>query len=148
MDLLKASIPRIPKRHLYFVAAWVWTFAGGMLLFRGMHLFEASGYNYWSLLAASLVGGLVFYRVLFSGISRKHVARILALPDERPCLFSFFNLRSYLLMGLMIAAGISLRKSGILPARVLAVTYVTMGLPLFLSSFRFYHAGIQFKNKQ
>jgi hypothetical protein len=47
---------------------------------------------------------------------------------------------SYILMSLMITAGISLRKSGILPPLYLSVIYVTMGIPLFFSSFRFYYA--------
>ncbi len=43
-------------------------------------------------------------------------------------------------MALMVTAGITLRKSGIIPPVFLSVIYVTMGIPLFVSSFKFYYA--------
>jgi hypothetical protein len=122
------------------MAALVWTFAGSMLLFRGTLLFTADKYLLWLRLPLSLVAGILFYRQIFSNISVKHTQRIATLKPEKPCLFSFFNVRSYILMTIMITAGISLRKSGILPPVYLSVIYVTMGIPLFISSFRFYHA--------
>ena len=137
----------LPKRYLLFAAAIIWTFAGGMLLFRGMLLFVDSGGYFWPRFIFSLLAGFVFYLVLFSGISRKHTARILELPYEKPCLFSFFNFRSYLLMGIMIAAGITLRKSAIIPRQYLSVFYITMGIPLFISAFRFYYA-VRFRVKE
>jgi hypothetical protein len=134
--------PRIARRYLFIVAALVWTFAGSMLLFRGILLFMEDYYLIWIRLAFSIIAGILFYRLLFSNISRKHTSRIAAMQLDKPCLFSFFNLRSYVLMLLMITAGISLRKSGILPPEYLSVIYVTMGIPLFISSFRFYYAFV------
>jgi hypothetical protein len=132
--------PRIARRYLFIIAALVWTFAGSMLLFRGILLFMDDEYLFWIRLFISIIAGLLFYRLLFSKISQKHTSRIDAMPLEKPCLFSFFNIKSYILMSIMITAGISLRKSGILPPVYLSVIYVTMGIPLFISSFRFYHA--------
>jgi hypothetical protein len=140
MNLLRRLTPRIGRRYLYFVAALVWTFAGSMLLFRGMLLFMDDDYLIWMRLSISIMAGILFYRFLFSKISRKHTVRIAAIEPERPCLFSFFNVRSYILMTLMITAGITLRKSGIIPPVYLSIIYVTMGIPLFISSFRFYYA--------
>ena len=130
--------PRVPKTWLLFIAALVWTIAGGMLLFRGYlyslakpgHLFLRTG--------AWVLGGLAFYAVMFDKISKKHVTRISNLKIEKPCAFSFFNMRSYLLMTIMITAGITLRKSGVMAPQNLALIYVTMGIPLLMSSFRFY----------
>ena len=132
--------PRIARRYLYIVAALAWTFAGSMLLFRGILLFMDDDYLIWIRLSISIIAGILFYRLLFSNISQKHTSRIATMQLEKPCLFSFFNLRSYILMSLMITGGISLRKSGILPPVYLSVIYVTMGIPLFISSFRFYYA--------
>jgi hypothetical protein len=140
MHWIERLTPRIAKRYLYIEAAIVWTFAGSMLLFRGFLLFMDDVYLIWFRLIISMSAGLLFYRLLFSRISKKHSTRITGLPLEKPCFFSFFNVRSYILMTLMITAGISLRKSGILPPVYLSVIYVTMGIPLFISSFRFYHA--------
>jgi hypothetical protein len=140
MRWIQRLTPRIARRYLYIVAALVWTFAGSMLLFRGILLFMDDNYLIWIRLIFSILAGILFYRLLFSKISLKHTRRIAGMQLERPCLFSFFNLRSYILMSLMITAGISLRKSGILPPVYLSVIYVTMGIPLFISSFRFYYA--------
>jgi hypothetical protein len=140
MYRIQQLTPRIGRRYLFIVAAMVWTFAGSMLLFRGVLLFMDDNYLIWFRSGISIIGGILFYRLLFSNISRKHTSRIADMPLERPCLFSFFNFRSYILMTLMITAGITLRKSGILPPLYLSVIYVTMGIPLFISSFRFYYA--------
>lgn len=140
MTFIQRITPRIARRYLYIVAALVWTFAGSMLLFRGILLFLDDEYLLVVRMIFSLTAGILFYRFLFSKISRKHAGRIAAMQMEKPCLFSFFNIRSYILMTLMITMGISLRRSGILPPVYLSVIYVTMGIPLFISSFRFYHA--------
>jgi hypothetical protein len=140
MHLFQHLTPRIGRRYLYMIAALVWTFAGSMLLFRGMLLFMDDDHLFWIRISISTIAGILFYRILFSGISRKHTNRIAAIEPDRPCLFSFFNVRSYILMTLMITAGISLRKSGIISPEYLSIIYVTMGIPLFISSFRFYYA--------
>jgi hypothetical protein len=143
-SFLETCKPGIPKRYLLFVAALMWTFAGGMLLYRGFsslkfdtsrHLFEELG---------SIIGGLIFYVFMFSRISLKHIKRILNLPIDRPCLFSFFNWRSYFLMSIMISCGVTLRLTGIVPLFYLSIFYITMGTPLFLSALRFYYSA--FKN--
>lgn len=140
MQWIQRLTPRIAPRYLYIIAALVWTFAGSMLLFRGILLFMDDDYLIWIRIIISIIAGLLFYRLLFSNISRKHTRRIARIQLQKPCLFSFFNIKSYILMSLMITAGISLRKSGILPPVYLSVIYVTMGIPLFISSFRFYYA--------
>lgn len=133
--------PGVPKRFLLFIAAFIWTMAGGILLARGVRMLLDFRQAEWIRVPASLLGGIVFYYFMFSKISLKHTRRIFLLPQTRPCAFSFFNLRSYILMGLMISMGISLRKFGLVPPEYLSVLYVAMGIPLALSALRFYHSG-------
>ena len=130
--------PRIPKHYLLLVAAIVWTFAGGMLLFRGYSYLMNSPRFVLVKLCSCLLGGLLFFRFLFDRISKKHMLRIENLNRDSPCLFSFFNLKSYLLMVLMISMGITLRKTGAVSTEYLSLLYLTMGIPLLLSSVRFY----------
>ena len=138
--------PYIPKRHLLLVAALFWTFAGSMLLFRGFSILNSnSGLNIFEVLG-SLISGMIFYKFMFSKISLKHINRILNLPTEKPCFLSFFNLRSYFLMTIMITFGITLRLSGIVPIYYLALFYIVMGTPLFMSAIRFYYHFYSFKN--
>ncbi|HZL10194.1 MAG TPA: hypothetical protein VFC65_09365 [Prolixibacteraceae bacterium] len=131
--------PRIPKHYLFLVAALVWTFAGGMLLFRGYSFLIVYPHFLAVKMSGCLISGLIFFKLLFVKISGKHVVRIENLPIDHPCLFSFFNLKSYLMMTVMISSGILLRKTGAISPEYLSLVYVTMGIPLLMSSFRFYY---------
>jgi hypothetical protein len=132
--------PRISKHYLLFIAALVWTFAGGMLEYRGYSYLVAYPHFLVIRIVACILGGTLFFNLLFSKISGKHVARILNLSIERPCVFSFFNWRSYLMMGIMISSGVMLRKTGVISPEYLSLIYITMGIPLLMSSFRFYNS--------
>ena len=139
MKAIKSLNTGVSKRILLFEAALVWTFAGGMLLFRGDLMLEASSCFSWIRILACLGCGLIFFALVFQKISRKHVSRILNLTGERHRFYEFFNPRSYLMMVGMISLGVFLRKSLIVPVSSLSLAYITMGIPLLLSSFRFYH---------
>ena len=94
----------IPKKYLLLVAALFWTFAGCMLLVRG---FATLKFNFRSRLpeeTGSILAGIIFYKFMFSKISLKHINRIQSIKLARPCIFSFFNKRSYILMTIMITA--------------------------------------------
>lgn len=145
MNLLQTLKPSIPRRYLLFVAGIVWTFAGGMLLYKGISLFRIYRDFLWLKITISAIGGGLFYLLLFSKISFKHAWRIINLKHENPCLFAFFNVRSYIMMAVMITSGVLLRKSGIVSPEYLSVLYVTMGIPLFLSALRFYYYEIYYR---
>ena len=110
---LSAFVPRVSKRYLLLVAALVWTFAGGMLLFRGFSTDHSTETNWTLKIVFCLVGGLLFYKVMFDRISSKHVKRIKSMETERPVVFSFFNLKSYIMMFSMITMGVTFRLTGL-----------------------------------
>ncbi len=140
-DLLIRYKPGASRRGLMMLASLVWAFAGGMLLARGYGYDMETTPPHPLLLMAGVVGGILFFRLLFQHISARHIARILTLKPERPCLFSFLSWRSYMLMIIMVGGGIGLRTSGIVPQRDLGALYVAMGLPLLASSARFFYRG-------
>jgi hypothetical protein len=134
--------PSVPKRYLTLIAALTWTLAAVILLSKAITFlnYEEKYLIFYSLL--SLTGGLLFYYFLFSKIATKHIKRLTEFRKERYCVFSFFSIRSYLLMILMITLGIVLRKSALIEVGHLAFLYLMMGVPLLLSAFRFYHEWI------
>lgn len=134
----------VSKRILLFEAAIVWTFAGGILLFRGSLMLDASASFSWFKIIACIGSGLIFFILVFSKISRKHINRITTLPGNHHRFYEFFNSRSYLMMAGMISLGVFLRKTSIVPLASLSLAYITMGIPLLLSSFRFYHRWFYF----
>jgi hypothetical protein len=143
-SILKYLKPGIPKRYLLFVAAVVWTFAGGMLLFRGYGMMVLNPEWIWLKTTLSIAAGILFYAKMFSRISSKHIARIKEMNHERPCFFSFFNWKGYMMMVPMMTLGILLRTTGIVSPIYLSVGYIVMGTPLLLSSFRFYFSGFNY----
>ena len=143
-ELFETLKPKLPRRYLLFIAGAVWTFAGGMLLYKGVGLLSDGVHHLWIKLLLAIVGGILFYLLLFSKISMKHAKRILGLKHEFPCLFSFFNFSSYGLMGVMISGGILMRRAEVISPEYLPLFYITMGIPLFLSAIRFYNYGIRY----
>ena len=139
MNLLKSVNLTVSKRILLFEAALVWTFAGAMLLYRGSSMLEASSGFSWINILMCMCCGLLFFILVFSKISRKHVDRITTLFGDRHLFFEFFNFRSYMMMAGMITMGVLLRTTLIIPLSSLSLAYITMGIPLLFSSFRFYH---------
>lgn len=140
-SFLQIINPSVPKRYLLLVSALIWTFAGGMLLFRGISILRYFNTPNVPEEAGCVIAGILFYVFIFSTISLKHINRILNLPIEQPGIFLFFNKRSYVMMALMISCGISLRMSRIVPIEYLSLFYIAMGTPLIMSALRFYYYG-------
>jgi hypothetical protein len=141
-NILNSFKPGIPKRWLLFLASLVWACAGGILAARGYFLIMEALSPHAPRLELGLVGGVFFFLLLFRRISARHIRRIDGLLPERPCMFSFFNWRSYGMMALMIGLGIVLRKSRLIPTDDLGTFYISMGIPLLFSSVRFAHRGL------
>ncbi len=134
----------MPRRVLIFLAALVWTSAAGILFYRGFSLLEGSGLPLRFVLMIASLAGFIFWWILFARISLRYVLRIFRLKSDKPCIFAFFSVRSYILMLLMIASGVLLRYSGALDPALIGLFYLIMGLPLFLSSVRFWYYGLRY----
>lgn len=139
MNLLTKYKPSVSKHNLLFIAGMAWTIAGGILAGRGLTYLVAHGQYLGWRLAGGLVFGMIFYVLLFAKISRKHIKRIHGLNIPYPCAFSFFNLRGYLMMAIMITGGIMLRRLDVINKEWLYNFYVTMGVPLLVSASRFFY---------
>ena len=138
--VLKKNLkPGIPKRHLLLVATTVWLFAGGFLLFRGIRMLPEMPYL-WLKIPLAILAGLVLFHLLFLRVSLKHITRIRSLEILRPCIFSFFDWKSYLLMVIMITFGVLVRKTGLIDQQWISLFFITMSTPLLLSAVRFFRA--------
>jgi len=145
MNILEKFKPSVNRRILLLVAGCAWTLAGGILISRALLELWSIHHYLWAELLIGIVLGTIFYLVLFARISKKHITRITLITIDNPCFFSFFNFRSYIMMAIMIIAGITLRKLDIINHEILYTFYLTMGIPLLVSAFRFF-AGFK-KNK-
>jgi SanA protein len=145
MSRFKKLKPSVPKRYLLFIAACAWTFAGLMLWARGAKIVIHENFPLeWSI-AIGICWGVLFYLLIFARISLKHSRRIFRIVLEKPCAFSFFSFKSYIMMLVMISAGVFLRLSGAVDLVIIGVFYMIMGFPLALSSLRFWYYGFKYK---
>ena len=135
----KSFKPSVSKQNLLFISGFAWTTAGAILSGRGLNY--VIRYSHLPLLriAMALAFGGLFYVLLFAKISRKHIKRIRGLSIPYPCAFSFFNIRGYLMMTIMISGGILLRNLDIINKDWLYTFYITMGVPLLISASRFFY---------
>lgn len=136
--------PGVSKRYLLFVAAIVWSFAGFKLNSIGFVLFHHIPGIFAFKLAGCIILGTLFFILMFKRLSMKHIIRIINLPSNKPFILFFFNFRSYMLMSVMMTSGILTRKYELIPNEYIAVIYVVMGIPLLLSSIRFYYYGFYY----
>ena len=145
-DFLYRWKPGVRRERLFLIAGGVWALAAGLLLLRGYFFLPNSLVSDGVLGGVSLLLGLGFFHGMFRRIVAKNVQRIHKISHERPCAFSFQSWRSYGLMSLMISLGIAVRLSGLVPPAGLGTVYVTMAVPLGISSVRLFRAG--FGNKK
>jgi len=128
--------PAVTKTVLVFLAGIVWIGVGIMLLILAFTwLSNASLIHMYVYVIAGFVSALVIHHFGFLKIVDKNLERILPM-DEKKCLFAFITWKSYLIIVIMVAMGITLRHSPI-PKQYLAILYSGIGLALILSSIRY-----------
>ena len=140
MDLNKiitAIKPSVSKNWLLVLAGATWT-GVGVLLWSYAYTWLSSPFTSWSIIFGLLgvAVSIIAFRIQFSKIANKNVKRIILLP-EKVCLFSFVEWKGYLIIAVMMTAGILMRNSSI-PKPYLAIVYSSIGGALFLSSFHYY----------
>jgi predicted histidine transporter YuiF (NhaC family) len=128
--------PATHKKILIIIAGAMWCCVGIMLTVmavKWLHMYKG---NIWVFAIPGFITALFIHRFGFLKIVDKNLRRISELP-EHPCVFSFISWKSYLIIGIMVTMGITLRHSPI-PKQYLSVIYLGIGMALFLSSMRYF----------
>lgn len=126
----------VPKTVLLFIAGFMWTAVGTMLLILA-HTWLTPISNSISLMYSGIGIGLalLIHHFGFLKIVDKNLKRILSMK-EKNSIFSFISWKSYLIILVMIIMGSTLRHSKI-PHQYLAIIYIGIGMALILSSIRY-----------
>mgnify|MGYP000156938456 CR=1 FL=1 len=122
--------PGVSRTAHLFAASFFWTVAGSILMIRGW-FWIGSGKARWLVLLA-LAAGSVKSRFVLDKTAGKILRRISGMEDGT-CIGAVFSWKTWLLVGLMMAAGISLRIF-FHPGMVIGTLYMAIGWALFLSS--------------
>ncbi|MGG5461306.1 hypothetical protein [Clostridium sp. B9] len=146
MDGLKKYTPRVSKKILLLIAGLVWGFAGFRVFTLGAG--DVISHN-GNLIVTALFGALVFFiffKFIFSKMFKKHTTRIVNSELEKHCAFSFFDFKSYLIMGFMIFFGITVRNLGIFNPVYLGTFYIGLGAALFMAGVYFFIGFLKFED--
>lgn len=135
---MSQKVPRwmVRKKSLIAIAGAVWCAAGfnvsrlGWLAYRGLK----SIYSWHFLLSGAV---FTFFGKMFFAISSRHISRITECAAEFRPFWTFFDIKSYLLMIFMMSGGIWLRSAHIAPELFIAVFYTGLGLALTLAGVSF-----------
>ena len=138
------KIPSVPRKVLLLLAGLVWSAVGLVLSAVAARWFVMVRQNILIPLLAGLGAGMAAHWLKFSRLSANNIARILAQAPgkDKICLFAFFSWQGYLLVGVMMLLGYTLRHLPI--ERIyLAPLYLAIGLGLLLSSLTYYRRYAQ-----
>lgn len=125
----------IKNKYLLLIAAIVWLIAGFNVLKIGVETYI----NYVTVinLLLSLVVFLVFWIMVFSKLVKKHTLRISSYESEKQWFYLFFDLKSFIIMAIMMIMGIVIRYYALLPDVFIAVFYTGLGSALALAGILF-----------
>ena len=146
MDGIKKFTPRVSKRILLFIAGLVWGCAGFRVFTLGFGDVMSHHGNLIITIIFAAVIFFVFFKFIFSKMFKKHTTRIVNSKLDKHCVFSFFDFKSYLIMGFMIFFGISVRNLGIFNPVYLGDFYMGLGAALFMAGVYFFVGFFTFDN--
>jgi hypothetical protein len=132
--------PAARRETLVLVAGIVWSLVGLTLVSVAVVWLFSSPRCALILALVGAIAGYAIYRFGFSHLARRNLVRIYAQAPQKDkvCVFAFQNIRSYLLIIIMMSLGYGLRHSG-MPKIYLAPIYIAIGLALMLSSLLYYN---------
>jgi hypothetical protein len=136
--LLRKWEPAVPKGWLVLLSGLMWSAVGIMLCWLAYGWLAPEPVSHGVPLGlAGIAAALAIYQFGFSRLADKNIRRIENYDREKVCVFAFQEWKSYVIIVIMMALGITLRRSGF-PKPYLAVLYTGIGGGLLLSSLRYY----------
>lgn len=124
----------VKKRTLLLLASAVWLAAGVNIARIGVVTYRGYG-TLWHTLESGIVF-VLFWR-MFSKLVGKHTERIHDFVNERQAFWRFFDMRSFMIMAVMMSGGMTIRYAHLLPDVFIAVFYTGLGIALTLAGIYF-----------
>lgn len=125
----------VKKKVLLIIAGIVWMIAGFNVARLGVISYLTIDIKwYYFLLSVAVFGA---FGTMFFNMTRKHSKRILSYIDEYKPFWNFFDIKSYIIMVVMMSGGICLRAFHLVPDVFIAFFYSGLGCALFLAGVLF-----------
>ncbi len=125
----------VKNNTLLLIACLVWSAAGINILRIGIIEYPP----YLSIINFLLSAAVftVFQIFIFGRLVKKHTKRIDGYGDKKQLFLKFFDVKSFIIMAVMITGGILLRSLHIAPPVFIAVFYTGLGASLLLAGILF-----------
>lgn len=126
---------KVKKRTLLLIACIVWSIAGFNVLRIGIWAYPP----YLSIInfLLSIIVFSLFQYFIFGRLVKKHTKRIRNYTDEKLFFLKFFDIKSFIIMAVMMGGEIYLRVSSLAPDIFIAVFYTGLGASLLLAGILF-----------
>lgn len=126
----------VNKQVLLYTAGGVWIFAGANILRIGITTWISDSQDWLFKIGEATVIFLLFFNLVFKRLFNKHSERI-ARKNGKHCPFSFFDLKGWVVMIVMIAFGITIRTFHLLPNSFISVFYTGLSVALIITGILF-----------
>lgn len=130
----------VNREHLLLMQVLCWLGPGIKILITGIQAqmqvhATTPGRVWWLSLIAVTVA--VCFSLMFNNFVKRYTSRILHFPERKKSLFAFLDAHGYILIGCMMALGISLKFIPFIPMEFFAGFYPGLGTALSIAGIRF-----------
>lgn len=125
----------VRNRTLLLIACFVWLITGinivriGLLAYVG-HITALN-------IILSIIVFCLFWFLIFNRLVNKHTIRISGYETEKQYFWYFFDLKSFIIMAVMMTLGITIRVMNLMPESFIAYFYTGLGTALALAGIKF-----------
>ena len=126
----------VRKQTLLLLAGIVWLIAGLNVLTVGINTWLATEMEWYLKTGFAILTFSIFFFLIFQPLYKKYTARILSFEDKNH-IFSFFDVKGWLIMAFMITLGVNIRKFSLLPNTFITPFYTGLSIALSLTGFHF-----------
>lgn len=127
----------VNKKNLLIIAGAVWIIAGINILRIGIMTWLNTSQGWMFKIGEATVVFLLFFIFVFRKLYYKHTRRIEGKKEARHCPFSFFDVKSWIIMVCMISFGIIVRTFHLLPDSFISVFYTGLSIALIFTGVLF-----------
>lgn len=134
-EIRKVVLLLVRNRTLLLIACLVWLIAGINIVRIGLIAYV--GHVTILNIILSVIIFCLFWFLIFNRLVNKHTLRIASYKTEKQYFWYFFDLKSFIIMAVMMTLGITIRVMNLMPESFIAYFYTGLGTALTLAGIKF-----------
>jgi hypothetical protein len=137
--------PAISKRLFLFASGIVWLLASSIFFRKGTFFIFYYSHHILFNIALGCFAGFLVYLVLFNGMIKKHITRIVKSDSIKFFNLGLSGLNRYITLALILSVSLMLKKIHYIDLMTVNVIYICLGVIIFLSSLKFFFSVLTLK---